>query len=136
MLLLDEPLSLLVALLSTSDHSKQPLCRAAGAWLRAQPQLGTECSQRAAQSDYPTITFVCAKFVARFPHCSGLGQLMLCQTKPGLAQAGDCALQAVWTRLLCFRIEGIYMDVGCAVPVGQIIVPKLFYLLVQMWCNG
>lgn len=83
-------LSHLVALLSMSDHSEQPLRRAAGACLRAQPQPGSRCSRMAAQgaqSDSPITTSICAEFVARFPHCFGLGQLTPCWTKPGLAQA-------------------------------------------------
>lgn len=98
-------LSHLVALLSTSDHSEQPLCRAVGACLHAQPTPGSRCSQMAAQgaqSDSPIIISICAEFVARFPHCFGLGQLMLCWTKPGLAQAWVYSLQAVWMRPLCF----------------------------------
>lgn len=98
-------LSLLVASLSAGDDSEQPWCRAAGAWLRAQPRPGSGCSQMAAQgaqSDCPTITSVCAEFVAHFPHGFGPGQLVLCWTKPGLAQARDYSLQAVWMRPLCF----------------------------------
>lgn len=112
-------LSHLVALLSVSDPSEQPLGRAAGACLRAQPMPGSRCSQMAAQgaqSDSPIITSICAEFVAHFPHCFGLGQLMLCWTNAGLAQAWVYSLQAVWMRPLCFsgwRVPAWFQAVLC-----------------------
>lgn len=90
---------------------------------------GGGCSQIAAQGaqgDCRTATPACAEFIAHFPHGFGLGQLILCWTKPGLAQAWDYSLQAVWMRPVFWWTEGIYMEVSCTVPVGQIRVAGMF----------
>lgn len=97
-----------------------------------QPWLGSGCSRIAAQvaqSDCRTVTPACAEFIAHVPLGFGLGQLMLCWTKPGLAQAWDYSLQAVWMWPVFWWMEGIYMDVSSTVPVGQIRVTGMFIYL-------
>lgn len=51
------------------------------------------------------------------------------QHNPGLTGSLDEATPFCW-------IEASYMDASCTVPGGQIGVPKLFYILAQMWYNG